>query len=221
MVVSWGLRGLLSRVRMAGLAVLLAPYPALAVSISYTATQIFGTSWQYDYVVTNDGTLGGGTEITGFQVFFDPALYQNLAVVSAPVQWDPIVFQPDADLFLPGVFDGLAIPGEGVAAGGSVNGFAVSFDWLPVGESPGSQPFLFYEDLTAVGCDPEGAEDCFPVLFPGGLLPPADAAEFLAWPAEALSTATAVPAPSALLLFVTAALGTSGGWRSRRTSRRK
>jgi hypothetical protein len=62
---------------------LLAPLHAMAVSIEYTATNLAGTVWRYDYTITNDtGSMPGSADIEAFQIFFDYTgdLYANLGL---------------------------------------------------------------------------------------------------------------------------------------------
>ncbi len=156
---------------------ILGPLQASAVTITYTTTFLSGISWQYAYTVTNDGSLPSSADIEGIQVFFDYNDYDNLAVLGAPGTWDPLVFQPDAGLFLDGIFDGLASPGPGIANGNSLGGFLVSFDWLG-GGTPGAQAFEIYD-----------AND-FSVLESGNTVAPA-----------------IVPVPAAVWLFGSALAG--------------
>lgn len=106
---------------------------AHAADIQYTATPLGGTSWRYDYVVTND-TLPALDE---FSVFFDSASFANLVVTASPVGWSSIALQPTetAD----GLFDSLAL-NTSLAQGASIGGFSVTFNFLSQG-TPGSQGF--------------------------------------------------------------------------------
>lgn len=158
---------------------LLGSMGAFATSITYSVTYSgAGNRWQYDYTVINDGSLPGSADIEGFQIFFDYNNTENLDVVGGPAGWDLVRFQPEADLFLDGVFDGLAVPGPGIPQGISLAGFSIAFDWLSSG-TPGSQPFEIY------------AASGFSVLETGGVT----------------SSAAAVPAPSGLWLLGTAMAG--------------
>ncbi len=142
------------------------PLQAFAVSITYDVTNLAGNQWRYDYTVANDGSLPLSADIEGIQIFFDPASYENLAVAASPATWDLLVFPPDTGLPLDGVLDGYALPGPGIAAGNSLGGFSVLFDWLGAEvPGPGDQSFVIYQDL-GPSCDPE-ATDCFPVLASG------------------------------------------------------
>lgn len=151
---------------------------ASAVSITFSATQLSASSWQYDYTVTNNGSLPASAAVEGIQIFFDYHDYDTLNLVGAPATWDPLVFQPDAGLSLDGIFDGLANPGPGIASGNSLGGFSVSFDWLAAG-TPGAQAFEIY--------DPNND---FIVLETGGF-----------------TEATAIPGPAGIWLLGTALAG--------------
>lgn len=109
---------------------------ASAAIITYTATDQGGGSWRYDYVVANEPV---GTPIEEFTVYFTLGDYSNLAVAGSPANWDSLVVQPDAGLPDDGLFDSLALS-TAIAPGGSLGGFAVTFDYLGTG-IPGSQAF--------------------------------------------------------------------------------
>jgi len=117
--------------------------PALATTVSYTVNNLGGTNWEYNYSVSND-TLT--TDIEEFTVFFDVALYQNLALVAAPSGWDPLVIQPDLSLPDDGFYDALALSG-GITPTNSLGGFRLSFDYLGTG-TPGSQAFDIVDPVT-------------------------------------------------------------------------
>ena len=68
---------------------------AAATTISYSLTSLGGSSFQYDYTLSND-TLG--FEVDQFSIYFDLGLYENLVVTASPADWDSIVLQPDAGL---------------------------------------------------------------------------------------------------------------------------
>lgn len=112
--------------------------PSSANPIFFEVTNISGggNTWQYDY------TLGNETAsfIDSFTVFFGLGLYENLAVVSSPGDWDSFVAQPDPGLPDDGFFDTFDLTFMGINPGDTLGGFAVSFDFLGNG-TPGSQPF--------------------------------------------------------------------------------
>lgn len=110
--------------------------PAAATTIVYSATSLGGTSWRYDYSVTNDSL---GAALAEFTVYFARGSYANLVVAATPPGWDPLVVQPDADLPADGFYDALALAG-GIAPEATQDGFAVTFDYLGPG-TPGAQAF--------------------------------------------------------------------------------
>ncbi len=111
---------------------------ASATLIEYTATNLGGNTWQYEYTLTND-TLGFAIE--EFTIFFDVGLFANIGTsgFGAPTLWDPLVVQPEPGLPVPsdGFYDALAL-GEGIAPGATLGGFFVSFDYFGSG-TPGDQ----------------------------------------------------------------------------------
>jgi len=107
-----------------------------ATMIQYDVANISGNTWEYSYTVNND-TLG--IDIDEFTVYFDSGDYTNLSLPSAPGTWDPLAVQPDNFMNNNGFYDALALSG-GIAAGISMGGFSVRFDYLGAG-TPGSQLF--------------------------------------------------------------------------------
>jgi hypothetical protein len=111
--------------------------PARAVEITYRAVDVADTvvgedRWLYQYWLDEFPFDAG----YGFSVYFDPALYFDLATPAAPSAWDAIAIEPDANLGDDGLYDA-----EALVDLPSVNGtFAVSFVWLGAG-TPGAQPF--------------------------------------------------------------------------------
>jgi hypothetical protein len=114
----------------------LAAHVAQATVIDYSVTNIAGSTWRYDYSVTND-TLN--MPLSEFTIYFDRVLYTNLTALNSPLQWSPLVAQPDPNLPADGFYDALALD-SGLGQGGSIAGFSVAFDWLGQ-QTPGSQPF--------------------------------------------------------------------------------
>ena len=115
------------------------------VSIDYNLTGLGGNVYRYNYTVHNNGP--GPIQL--FDIFFDPALYQesSLSVVTpSPLssQWSEIFLSS-----LPGIpaaFDAMALNG-GIPAENTVSGFAVQFNWLGQGV-PGSQPFEIQDPVS-------------------------------------------------------------------------
>jgi hypothetical protein len=123
---------------------LLAPVaPASATTVSYQATQVGATTWQYDYTVSNDSL---GVDINEFTIFFALGDYANLSVFATPADWDSLVAEPDPNLPDDGWFDSLALV-SGIAPGASLGGFSVRFDWLGQG-TPGAQSFAVIDPET-------------------------------------------------------------------------
>jgi hypothetical protein len=127
---------------------LLAAHPVGAVQINYDLVSLGGTSYRYEYTVTNDGSLGA-TPIEWFDILFDPSLYDetSLTIVTPDPpasDWDETFLQPG--LLVPVDYDAYAKSG-GITNGTSVSGFAVQFSWLGTG-TPGAQPFEVYDTST-------------------------------------------------------------------------
>jgi len=114
---------------------------ANATKIDYTLDHLSGNTYQYNYTFVND-TLG--FDLDAFSVYFDVALYENLAVTASPADWDSIVIQPDTGLPADGLFDTLAL-GLLLAPGDSLGVFSASFDWLGGSVGPGDQFFELYD----------------------------------------------------------------------------
>jgi hypothetical protein len=127
---------------LAATTLLVAPL-ASATLISYDVSNVAGSTWRYDYTITND-TLASA--IDEFTVFFDLGVYANLSVAASPASWDSLVVQPDPGLPDNGFFDALALV-TGIASNASLGGFSVRFDWLGVG-SPGSQSFQIVDPVS-------------------------------------------------------------------------
>lgn len=127
----------------ASLVLLMSMSCAQATTIDYTATQLSGTRWRYDYTVHND-TLG--SPLQDFTIYFNDNLFANLANESTQAGWDLLLIQPDTAIPAAGFLDGLA-PGSGLASGAWADGFAVSFDYLGTG-IPDRQAFSVYETVT-------------------------------------------------------------------------
>ncbi|WP_064042033.1 hypothetical protein [Methylomonas koyamae] len=114
-----------------------------AASVSYEITNILGSRWQYNYSVYNNSLAN---DIEEFLIFFDHNAYANLTVGGTPINWDPLVIQPDALLPDDGYFDVLAL-GSGIVPGTSLPGFLIEFDYLFSG-TPGSQYFEVRDSIT-------------------------------------------------------------------------
>jgi hypothetical protein len=124
-------------------AALLLSATAHAGIIEYDVTNVGGSTWRYDYAVTNDAQASGLGEFT---IWFARDLYASLGFPTAAADWDPLVIQPDPALPADGFFDALAL-GASLALNATLGGFSVSFDWLGTG-TPGAQAFDFIDPVT-------------------------------------------------------------------------
>jgi hypothetical protein len=121
--------------------------------ISYEARNFGGGLWEYTYEVANTGLLVDSqpAAIKEFTIWFDWGQYSNLVVTTAaPLSsaWDQILWQPEPVLHDDGGYDALAkLTNPGIAAGQSVKGFSVKFNWLGQG-TPGSQRYEIINPLT-------------------------------------------------------------------------
>ncbi len=110
-----------------------------SVNINVDVEDLGFSRWQYTYEVINIDL----PKIMEFTINYDYGLYKNLAITTSdPLlsDWDEIIWQPDALIGDDGGYDALCL-GDGIAAGESVSGFSVSFDWLGNGDAPGMQLF--------------------------------------------------------------------------------
>jgi len=119
---------------------LLLPLAAPAAVITSTQQHLGGNRWAIDYTVA-----ATDREIEEFTIYFDATRFSNLAVASTPTGWDGLVIQPDPGLSSDGYFDALTL-GTGLAAGTSLGGFRVEFDFG--GGSPGAQAFDLVDPAT-------------------------------------------------------------------------
>lgn len=116
---------------------------AQAAAVTYTVASLGGQTWQYSYVVANDGAP---TTINEFTIYFDWSLVGNLQLLGSPAGWDFALIQPDAALPDDGFVDGLALAG-GLDPGGALSGLLVSFTYSGAG-TPGSQRFEVVDPVT-------------------------------------------------------------------------
>lgn len=153
----------------------LVPCTSSAITIDYTLTSLGGSSYRYDYTVTNDGSLGQGVNVKLFDIAFTTDKYSELSLTnltpnSLSSEWTTsfLASAPGE----PALFDAFAL-GDGVSS--STSGFSVQFDWIGAGNGPGSQKFFIY--------DP----DTYDQLSPGTTNP--------------IETGTPVPEPGTLALL--------------------
>ena len=123
--------------------------------IWYSAEELAGGRWQYNYEVANISLTYPGLPpidrpIEEFTNWFEYGLYEKLSVETPPVLppggWDEMVIQPEPVLEDDGAYDAKALTG-GIEAGWTAGPFVVSFNWLGDGLMPGSQ---FYEIINPV-----------------------------------------------------------------------
>jgi hypothetical protein len=117
--------------------------------IWYSAEELAGGRWQYNYEVTN---ISLTPAIEEFTIWFGYGAYDNLVIETAdPLasDWSEVVWHPEPVLLDDGGYDAKAL-GAGIKADpldNTVSGFAVSFDWFGVGE-PGPQFYEIIDPLT-------------------------------------------------------------------------
>lgn len=123
-VLKWALVGVLAAS---------AAMSARATTVTYDLNFVSGTTWQYDFSVSNNTLSGDIEELT---IYFDLSAFTNLLAVAAPADWDPIVVQPDTNLPQDGFFDWAALAG-GVVPGQSLGLFQVTVDFSGGGAPAG------------------------------------------------------------------------------------
>jgi hypothetical protein len=107
-----------------------------AAMIQYTATDSSGSTWRYDYSVTNNDLSSPVGEVT---IFFGLGSYSNISSPGQPSTWSSVVAQPDPAIPADGFFDSATSSG-GISLGATLSGFSVQFTWLGTG-SPGAQMY--------------------------------------------------------------------------------
>jgi hypothetical protein len=116
--------------------------------IQYDLAQLSATQYQYNYTFTNDGSIAANIEL--FSINFDPALYDESSLTpnaSSDVtsNWDIQILS--SGVFVPAALDFFAL-GSGLATGESFDGVSIDFEWLGVGNLPGSQSFDVFDAAT-------------------------------------------------------------------------
>jgi hypothetical protein len=119
-----------------------------ALIIQYDLAQLSATQYQYNYTFTNDGSIAANIEL--FSINFDPALYDESSLTpnaSSDVtsNWDIQILS--SGVFVPAALDFFAL-GSGLATGESFDGVSIDFEWLGVGNLPGSQSFDVFDAAT-------------------------------------------------------------------------
>lgn len=111
------------------------------LSVSYTATQISGSLWQYDYQLT--GSFLSGDDLA---VYFPLATSSNLLDLgTGGTDWTTFVFQPDPSLPADGEYDMVAT----IDSPSLSPSFDVQFQYSGSG-SPGPQSFTLYDPAYAI-----------------------------------------------------------------------
>lgn len=133
------------------------------IGVTYTATQISGSEWQYNYQLT--GSFVSGDDLA---VYFPLATSSNLVdLATGGTDWTTFVFQPDPNLPADGEYDMVAtIDNPSLAPS-----FDVQFDYSGTG-SPGPQEFTLYDpnfNMLANG-ETAPASSPSPIPEPGSLL---------------------------------------------------
>lgn len=121
-----------------------------ATSITYDVSHLTGSTWQYDFTMSND-TLG--VPVPELTVFFDYNLFSDLVAVSQPMEYtnqspSPLVVQPQPGTPLfpiaqDGFTDYLASD-AGLAPGGTLGGFIVDANFSGSG-TPGAPSYEIYD----------------------------------------------------------------------------
>lgn len=114
-----------------------------AVSIDVQISQVAGSIWRYEYILSGDSFQAPPTAPGphGFSLYFDYTRYSGLANESTTnASWDLFVEQPDGSFFLDGLFDALAAS----SPAGTGAPFSIDFEWLGAGTPTGVQAFDYY-----------------------------------------------------------------------------
>jgi len=84
--------------------------------------------YEFHYNITNTSTIA---PIDGLTFYFDFGLFQNISLVSSPVNWDFIFWEPELIFGVadPGVVDGIALY-DPLTLGQEFDSLVVSFEWL-------------------------------------------------------------------------------------------
>lgn len=122
-------------------AVLLAGPPgARATVIDATLVPLGGAAYRWNYILTNDGSLGAGVALASFDLAFLTATVTAWSELGGGVaDWDEYALPTFGD----DLFGADATPGGGIAVGGSAT-FSVDFTWSGAG-TPGAQVYTVYD----------------------------------------------------------------------------
>ena len=129
------------------LMIALSAVQASATTVSRTLMPLGSDTWEASYTVQNDSL---GTPIEWFAVWFDYELFDDLALVSAPLAWDVLVFPTAPNLPEDGALDALVLdPADAIDPGAAAGEFVARFLWLGDGPIP-EQLFQIYSDLSVI-----------------------------------------------------------------------
>jgi hypothetical protein len=133
---------------IAALILLTSMASAQEARIEYSLAGLGAGQWQYNYTVTN---VSLGQNIGEFTIYFDYGLISNVSVQTpTPLknQWSEIILPADGVLHQGPIYDAACVGSVySIAAGQSVGGFAVRFNYTGVG-TPGSQNFEIVDPAT-------------------------------------------------------------------------
>ena len=119
---------------------------AMAVVIEYDQVSQSGNRYEYSYSVTNDSD--STFDIAGISIYFDFSSYENIVISDSPDNWDPYFEDPIPALPFDGLADWFAL-GAPIAAGETLSGFNVAFDWIGAEAEPFvNQYFEIYDTVT-------------------------------------------------------------------------
>lgn len=127
-------------------AVLLMGAPgAQALVLDATLVALGGASYRWDYVLTNDGSLGAGVAAASFDITFLQSAITGWSEIGANGSaWTEYT----APVLTDDLFGAEATAGEEIAVGDSA-AFSVTFDWNGA-LLPGSQAYTVYDPTTFV-----------------------------------------------------------------------
>ncbi len=149
-----------------------------AATVSYSLRNVSGNTWEYDFTLTTVAPLA---QNEGFSVYFDVGEAENLTAISSPQDWSVLTIEPGSFIGDPtsrGFYDALSM--NGLGAGASLSGFILQLDWLNGSPRDDEPDFEIY----ALGDDPNTSLTSLKT-----------------------GTASVVPIPAALWLFISAIAG--------------